>query len=103
MNADITVYLNKRKFAVLYWNKNGEKNHNFVHSGFVKTCDELVKRLEETPSPQEDSVLSEELAVFNNDQMNYYKDLDDLNKKVSTGDSSGDCYDNKGLIEKIME
>ena len=80
-----------------------KKNRNFVNSEFVKTCDELIKRLEETPSPQEDSVLSEELAVFNNDQMNYYKDLDDLNKKVSTGDSSGECYDNKGLIEKIME
>lgn len=95
--------MNKRQFAVLIWKRNCEKIRNFVHSGFVKTCDELVKRLEETPSPQEDSVLSEELAVFNNDQMNYYKDLDDLNKKVSTGDSSGDCYDNKGLIEKIME
>ena len=94
---------NKRQFAVHYWKKNCEKNCNFVHSEFVKTYDELFKRLEETPSPQEDSVLSEELAVFNNDQMNYYKDLDDLNKKVSTGDSSGECYDNKGLIEKIME
>ena len=83
--------------------KNCGKNCSFVQSGIVKTCDNLVKRLEETPSPQEDSVLSEELAVFNNDQMNYYKDLDDLNKKVSTGDSSGDCYENKGLIEKIME
>ena len=39
--GDIIVYLNKRQFAVLYLKKKNVKK--FVDSGFVKTCDELVK------------------------------------------------------------
>ena len=65
-------------------------------SHFRNRASTVRQRLEETPSPQEDSVLSEELAVFNTE-------LEIGLNKISTGESSADCHDSKGLIEKLLE
>ena len=71
-------------------------------TNFRNRASTVRKRLEETPSPQDDSVLSEELAVFNNELH-----LDgDMNKKISAAAvdlSAADCNDNRGLIEKLIE
>ena len=74
--------------------------HSIV-TNFRNRASNVRQRLEETPSPQDDSVLSEELAVFNNE---LHLDLD-MNKKNSAtaADSSADCNDNRGLIEKLIE